>query len=128
MVAELEACPEADQWGDASAAKWWTEHPSPSTQRNRADSLMGFVDTLPFRPLGSSVRSALGHGAVLTTSFIRGSCRPPILMMEPAENGTLDDVWSGGAVVRRRRRSTLPHQLEALAVPAKDGALPRRER
>ncbi len=41
---------------------------------------------------------------VLATSFIRGSCRPPIVMMEPVENGTRDDVRSGGAVVRRRRQ------------------------
>ncbi len=45
--------------------------------------------------LDVALRDAWRAGAVvLATSLIRSSCRRAIVMVKPAENGTLDDLWS----------------------------------
>ncbi len=49
--------------------------------------------------------------AVLAASFIRGSRRPPIVVVKPVENGTHDDPRSGAVVRRRRQRNTLLESL-----------------
>ncbi len=48
---------------------------------------------------------------LLATSFIRGSRRPPMVVVKPAENGTHDDPRSGAVVHRRRQRNMLFESL-----------------